>query len=45
MIDADWNKRLTSLKRLQGIILGGACHIGNFSTLMGKIYHHLTAQA
>jgi len=41
---ADWNKRLKALKRLQGLIIGGAYHIGNFPTLMTKLYVHISSQ-
>ena len=44
VLAADWNKRLKALKRLQGLIIGGACHIGNFPTLMSRLYVHISSQ-
>jgi len=43
-LDADWNKRLKAIKRLEGLILGGAPHIANFPILMSKLYLQINAQ-
>jgi len=42
--NADWNKRLKAIKRFEGLILGGAPHIGNFPVLMSKLYLQINAQ-
>jgi len=44
ILAADWNKRLKAIKRLQGLIVGGACHIGNFPPLMSRLHVHISSQ-
>lgn len=41
--DIDWKKRMTSLKRLKGLMLGGVNNFDNFFVLYAKLYPHLTA--
>jgi hypothetical protein len=43
-LDTDWNKRFNALKRLEGLILGGAPQIDSFPSVMSKLYLHLTVQ-
>lgn len=43
-INTDWNKRFNAIKRLEGLILGGAPQIDSFPTVMSKLYLHLTVQ-
>lgn len=43
-LDADWDKRTKAIKRLEGLILGGAYQLDGFPAMMAKLSIHFTAQ-
>lgn len=43
-IDLDWSKRLNAIKKLEGIIIGGAYQLPSFASNMTRLSLNLTTQ-